>query len=308
LNNQHVVNNSLHPTDLLRGIFWKVASCFCFSAINVCIRYLSTGMHDEFIPLSVHVIYFFQYLFASCLILPFIGKTNFKFRTIQHVKLHIYRVICSIIGTICLYFSFKNMPIVQVLTLSFIGPVFTVIGSNIFLHERMTLAKFFAILASIVGSLLILQPGYNTTGENFSIGTIFLPFISTLAFAFAKITTRHLAKNGETAENLTAYLLILTLPITLIFALSSWQIPTMQNFVCLVFLGVITAMAFFSFNQAYKYAEVTFLLPVGAIKFFTSIILSFLIFNEYPQAMVTWLGIGTIAIGVILLRPGKEKV
>ena len=298
----------LSYSHVTKGIFWKIVSCFCFSAINICIRYLATGMQGKIVPLSVHVIYFFQYLCASCLILPFIGMSVLKLQSRQGLKLHSYRIVASVVGTICLYFSFRNMPVVQVLALAFIGPAFTVVLASVFLKERITIIKTLAILASVVGALLILQPNYNADNSLMSFSASLLPFVSTLAFVIAKITTRQLINQGETAENLTAYLFLLTLPITGFFALSTWQMPTGQHFLCLLCLGGITAVAFFAFNQAYKYAEVTFLMPFGAVKFFTSIMLSIILFDEYPKNIASWFGIGIIAFGVMLLSYKQDKI
>ena len=72
--------------------------------------------------------------------------------------------------------------------------------------------------------------------------------------------------------------------------------------VVVIILGFLTAIAHFSFSKAYQLAEVTFLMPIGFIKFFLSTLIGYLAFAEIPYTPSSWIGMIIIFFSILLLE------
>jgi drug/metabolite transporter (DMT)-like permease len=139
-----------------QGVMWKILSCACFAAINGIVRYLSkehsSGLST---PMPATVIGFYQNIFALCLIIPWLLNRSIPIIPTQFRAVHLFRVSMAVCG-VCLWFSALSfMPIAEVVALSFMGPVFTLIGATMVLHEKLTPYKIIAIAASFIGVFLI---------------------------------------------------------------------------------------------------------------------------------------------------------
>ncbi len=296
---------------IMHSICWKVLSCFCFAITNIIVRYLTGGSKlDIEHSLSIHVIIMFQYLFGLIFFLPWLFRSNilsekFNFKI---TIFHIARTISAISGVSLWYISLKHLPITQVTALGFLSPIITIIAAVIILKEHINHNRAIAIIISIIGSYLILQP-YKDFGElnKYGIYCIF-PISAAAMFALDKIAVKKLLNMGASAESLTTILMIsLGLTSAIISGMSGSIHNILSNIKTLLLLGAVTTLATYSFNKAYKSADVTFLMPIGMIKIIFSIILSYTIFREIPENIEIWIGIIMIFCSTIILSIKKNK-
>lgn len=285
-----------------QGAFWIIVSCACFSGINGIVRYWSGGVDSTIDILPVHVMQFFQNIFGTVFLLPWILKAGIGSFKIRHVELHLTRVFAAVLGVYLWYLSLKAMPIAESVALSFTGPIFTVITAWLWLKEQITPQRLLAILLSLTGAFIISRPDL-ALGENaHPLGlAVLLPLSSALAITVSKLLTRKLATLGETPTVLTTYLLLLMAPISLLPALFEWTTPSTIHWPWLILLGAIAAGAHLSLSKAYQCAEVTFLTPFGFSKFFINIIVGYLAFSELPVEKSLWIGTTTIFASIVLL-------
>jgi len=293
----------LWPSKAWQGAFWKVVSCACFAAINGIVRYCSGGINDNSIePLPVNVIMFFQNVFGTLFLLPWLLKPGLKSLATRHPILHIIRIITAVGGVYLWYLSLKAMPIAEGVALTFTGPIFTVMGASLLLHEKISLQRLLAIVLSLIGAFIISRPDIPFYGDNHPIGfAALLPLSSALALAFNKLLTRKLANLGETPISLAMYLLLLMAPVSLLPALYEWSTPNLTHWPWLILLGLLAAGAHLSFSKAYQLAEVTFLTPIGFSKFFLSTLIGYLAFSELPANWSLWIGVSVIFGSILLL-------
>lgn len=300
--NQERQSLGLNPA--WQGAYWKIASCAAFACINGIVRYLSgQGMEAAITPLPTEVMVFFQNIIGSLLLIPLLLKTQgLKNITTRYPGLHFIRITTAVMGVYLWYLSLKFIPLAESVALSFTGPIFTVIGARILLHEKMNAQRLWAITLSMVGAFVISRPDLALRGEHSIIGlAAFLPLSSALILAWNKLLTRKLGLLGESPELLAAYLLIFMAPISFIPACFKWVTPNLQQAYWLMALGVLVAIAHLSFGKAYKLAEVSFLTPFGFSKFMFSTLIGYLAFSELPTQWTIWLGIGIIFISILLL-------
>ncbi len=303
------------------GSLWKLISCAAFACMNGLVRYLSGGSEiGPEIALPTNVIMFFQNCIGAAILLPLIFRTKiqknsnqsqssqtFEFTFFRNPFLHGMRVISCVLGVSLFYLSLKYLPIAEAVALTFIGPVFSVLGAKLWLKENFGFLRLSAILLSLIGAYIIARPDTALFGGKLSFGwAILLPLCSALAFAFDKLLTRKLTQKGETAETLAMYLLFLMTPVSLIPALFDWITPNINHLPWILLLGGLAVVAQVSFAKAYQYAEVSFLTPLSFSKFLFSTFLGIFIFSEFPKSTV-WIGISIIACSIVLLSKSNRK-
>jgi len=295
-------------SELLVGIFWKVLSCACFAGINIIVRYLARDSLSIEQKLSSLTIMFFQNIIATIFLLPFIfQKTNsiniFKnFILSKYLILQIIRITTAIGGIYLWYFSLAKMPVPQVVAISFLSPVITVIGAAILLKEKLNINRSLAIFLSLTGGFLISRPDL-AIFNNFSNWDAIFPICAALIFSADKLITRKILILKECPALTTIYLMLFTAPLCLIIALltDSWNFPTTSNFLPLLLSGILYAMAHFAFNKSLETSEITLVMPYGITKIIFNSILSYLVFSEIPETFTMWLGIIIISASTILL-------
>jgi drug/metabolite transporter (DMT)-like permease len=299
---------SLGLSPAWQGAYWKIASCAAFAGINGIVRYLSGhGMEMTIAPLPTEVMVFFQNIIGSLLLIPILLKTQgLKNITTRYPGLHLIRVLTAVMGVYLWYLSLKFIPLAESVALSFTGPIFTVIGARVLLHEKMNAQRLCAITLSMIGAFIISRPDLALQGEHPIMGlAAFLPLSSALILAWNKLLTRKLGLLGESPELLATYLLLFMAPISFIPACFKWVTPNLQQSYWLMALGLLVAIAHLSFGKAYKLAEVSFLTPFGFSKFMFSTLIGYLAFAELPTQWTIWLGIGIIFISILILSSKK---
>jgi drug/metabolite transporter (DMT)-like permease len=290
-----------------QGAFFKIMSCACFAGINGLVRHLSHGVAAEGIaPLPTAVIMFFQNLFGTLFLLPWILKAGKGSLTTQRTSLNLLRVGFAVLGVFLWYLTLKNMPLAEGVALSFTGPIITLIGATLFLHEKITTKRFTAIILSLTGAFIISRPDLALKGEGFGLALLF-PLGATVAFTIDKLLTRKLASLGEKASAMAIYLLTLMIPFSFVPAALEWTSPTTVHWPWLIAAGALAAAAHLFFGKAYQLAEVTFLTPVGFSKFFFSALVGYLAFGEFPTRWPFWIGIGFIFFSILILFNFSQK-
>lgn len=287
------------------GVSWKIVSCGCFAAVNGLVRFLSSDAVSESTS-PTYVIMLYQNLIATAILLPFVlYSPHSNLKEILHSKnqgLHAARVITAVFGIGLWYLSLRYMPMTQVIAISFIAPVITILGSTVFLSEKLSWPRTLAIALSIIGGFLISRPDRGITGLQAS-WVIMLPVLAASIFAFDKVLTRKLLENGEKPNILTIYLVgFIAISCSLPFLYNGCPWPDPRNVPWLILLGIMGCAAHYSFSKAYAYAEVTFLMPFGISKFVLSAIVGYLAFQEIPKTFSMWIGMIVIVISTLLLN------
>ncbi len=306
----HPANHG-YNTQLWQGAGWKVLSMACFALINAIVRYCSGGSSASLtiVPLPVSMLVFFQNLFGTLCLLPWIltiHKTQSPNAVDRqglggaHFGLNLLRVFSAVLGICLWYFALKCMPVAESVALSFTGPIFTVIGAWLLLHEKMNTRRFMAIVLSLSGAFIIARPDIPLQSNTIGLSAL-LPLGSALALALSKLLTRKLVLLGHTPTYLAASLLLLMTPVSLPLALVDWQTPTLQHLPWLIGMGALAACSHFTFGKAYQLADVAFLAPFGFSKFMLGALIGYCFFAELPTAWSLWLGMLVIFASILVL-------
>lgn len=296
-------------SDKIKGILWKIFSCFCFAIINAIIHYLTGGSHiTPKQEISFSTLAFYQNLFAVFYLIPSIAKNGFPPIKKKNFLIHALRIISAVSGVLLWYWSLKKMPIAQAIALSFTGPIFTILGAWLYLKESMSANRVLSVVICFLGAFIITRPDIvfqKASNTDYSWFWITLPLLSAIAIAFSKLFTRKLASQGDSTHSLTTYLLIFMVPVSFIPAAYDWTSVHFDQFGWLIVMGGLSLGAHYGYIKATSYADITALNPYGFSKFFFGTTIGFFIFKELPKSDLFWVGSALIILSVIILEKKK---
>jgi drug/metabolite transporter (DMT)-like permease len=267
---------------------------------------------------------FWQYLIATAFALPLIARIGLRNLRTRHPLAHEIRAFVSALGVHVFVYGFAaGVPIWQMVTLLSTGPLFIIIGSTLFLHERATPTRIVAALVAFAGAVIV--SGVGTDGFS---ATALIPIAAAALWATTDVLTKYLSRE-ESPETLTLSLLVLITPnhllILLVATLTAglapsllpagiatgfpFQLPADAGLWVLLLLGVLTAAAQYLLAAAYKLADATYLQPFGDLKVPLSAVLGWLILGQVPSPWF-WLGAALIlgaSLFIFYVEAGRRR-
>jgi drug/metabolite transporter (DMT)-like permease len=303
------ISSSQTSSSAVSGALLMLVASLAFAGTNVLQSYLawpvgmaSTGMT------------FWQYLIATVIALPLILRIGVGNLRTAHPVAHEVRAFVSALGVHVFVYGFASgMPVWQVVALLATGPLFIVLGSILFLRERVTLVRLAAALIGFAGALMV-----SGIGSDGFTALVLIPIAAAALWATTDVLTKYLSKQGESPETLTVSLLVLITPNHLLILLAAtllaqvpgllpagvatgfpFALPADIGLWLLLLLGVLTAVAQYFLAFAYKTADATYLQPFGDLKVPLTAVIGFIFLAQVPTL---WFWVGTaLIIGASLL-------
>ena len=293
-----------------QGAWLKIISYVCFAFSNCIIRYW-TGGTTQIVEhkLSVYQLLFFQNALAIVFLLPWIFRFQLKDILTPRPMLNGLRITTAIAGLGLWYLAIQYMPIAEAAAITFMGPIFTVIGARIFLKEKMSTQRLLSVILSLIGAYIIIKPHDVLLNSNTGFGVYaLLPLGSAIALALDKLYTRKISQFNVKVEALVISFLLVMGPSTAILAYFFWIPPVAEHWKWLGILGSLTLVMHYTFVKAYMLAEISFLTPINFTKFFISAGVAYWMFAEIPKHWGFWVGTTVIFISILLLieRPKQQ--
>ena len=264
------------------GILWMVATTVLFVIVTAVVRYLGSEMH----PVQAA---FLRYAFGVAIIIPFCLRTSLFRIPFARLRLHAFRGVAHGIAIMLWFFAMMRLPIAEVTALSFMTPVFIIIGASVFLKERFYRHRAIAVALGIAGGLIILQPGFRV---------IDLGAIAQLVAAPLFAVSMLIAKNLTRSESNGHILLMLSVFCTLTLILPAiviWRQPTLEELSWLFLCAVFATAGHYCMTRAFRSAEIAALQPITFLQLVWATLMGSFLFGEQPNFWV-WLGGGLIVI------------
>lgn len=259
-----------------------VATTVLFVIVTAVVRYLGSEMH----PVQAA---FLRYAFGVAIIIPFCLRTSLFRIPFARLRLHAFRGVAHGIAIMLWFFAMMRLPIAEVTALSFMTPVFIIIGASVFLKERFYRHRAIAVALGIAGGLIILQPGFRV---------IDLGAIAQLMAAPLFAVSMLIAKNLTRSESNGHILLMLSVFCTLTLILPAiviWRQPTLEELSWLFLCAVFATAGHYCMTRAFRSAEIAALQPITFLQLVWATLMGSFLFGEQPNFWV-WLGGGLIVI------------
>ena len=277
------------------GVLYGIASVACFAMMDASVKWL-----DMF---PVGQVLFSRFFFGLIPILMLVPRGEFKtFYKTSRPKLHAFRAITGTLAIIALFIALREIPLADVVSLTFGGPIFVTLGSIFFLSEKVGIRRWLAVLIGFFGMLLIVKPAY----EELNIFYIF-PIIFCIFFACVALSIRSLSST-EPNYRIALYFSLLSMIVGLLTLPFGWVMPNKLEFFLLIFTGLIGSVANILLTVSLRYAEASLVTPTKYLNLVFAILLGYFIWSEIPK-LLTLVGAGLIIISsvIIFMRESELK-
>jgi len=215
------------------------------------------------------------------------------------------RALFLLVSTYAFVSGIEVMPIADALAIVFVEPfILLILGSMIF-GDQVGPRRIAACGVGFLGAMLVIQPSLAVFGY-----VALWPLVTAFLFAFYMLVTRAMSTwmHPVTMQFHTSWTgVLLCLPVMILADGSGlrgldpiW--PEGWNWLWLFGVGFWAAVSHMSMTYALKYAPSATLAPLHYSEIVTAVILGYLIFGDFPNAM-TWAGIAVIvASGLYIIH------
>ena len=297
-----------------KGIGSLVLAMLIISIQNVAVKWL-----DGSYPV-LEIVVFRNIVALPFTLLFFLKEGKRGFPKTAKPRLEIVRGIFLFVSFTAYMMGVVALPLAQVESIRFSGPLMITVLSILLLRERVALSRWFALALGFSGVLLIVRPG----PQGFNSGTVFI-LLSALFYALTVITTRKLKDSDSSAVmafySSLVYLAcaVLLTPVTLLigalgigglniaelknagpgiaFLFHGWAAPTTADAVIMGGLGIVWAGWSYFMSRAYASADASALAGFEYLSLPINTLWGFALWREVPS----W---GTVAGAALILSAG----
>jgi drug/metabolite transporter (DMT)-like permease len=276
-------------------MLWMVGSGILFTVLNTLLKRLSQDLDPWLVG-------FLRYALGALVILPPALRLGLAALWPTAPKLQFLRGMLHA-GGIMLWFTALPMVTISELTaIGFSGPIFICLGAVLFLGERMTRARWAAVLVGFVGVMLVVVPASGDGFGRVSAGTLLMLASAPVfagSFLVAKVLTRH-DSSGVVVLWQHLWTAVLLAP----FALAAWTAPGALQWVLLAICGVFGAAGHYCTVRAFRIADISSVQSVKFLELVWAALLGFAVFGNLPTT-ATVLG-GVVILGSTLWLARRE--
>tara|TARA_B100001063_G_scaffold246419_1_gene285482 strand:+ start:1289 stop:2140 length:852 start_codon:yes stop_codon:yes gene_type:complete len=273
-----------------------VASVICFSIMDICVKWL------DYYP--VGQVLFLRFFIGFVPIFFIIPRNKFlSFYKTTRPGLHAFRAISGALAIIALFYGLRELPLADVVSLTFGGPIFVTIASIFFLSEKVGIKRWSAVFLGFIGMLLIVQPAFVDLNYYY-----ISPIIFCIFFACVAISVRSLSKT-EANYTIAFYFTFLCTIIGLcsIFFVD-WIMPSKIDLLIFIVMGLCGSIANLLLTQSYRLAEASLVTPIKYLSLVFAIFFGFFIWSEVPK-ILTLVGATLVILSslIIFIRESQLK-
>jgi drug/metabolite transporter (DMT)-like permease len=252
-------------------------------------------------------IIFYRLLFALVIILFYFtccGRLS-ELR-LKEKKIYILLLGLSQAGTMLAYFfSIKYTAVSTAVLLLYTAPIYVTVLSPLMLQERITRHSLFALIMSMTGVIMVIQPHsvFQDLGDKYIIG-LTAGLASGLFYAALILTSRYL-KDYYTGRTQATWALFITMAIFSPYSGSISGGVLQDNLFILILFGIMpTAMALVLYLSGLVYVKAQNASVIGLLEPVSSVVLAFIILSESISSVSL---LGGVLILLAALITSRDK-
>ena len=291
--------------ELNLAIKYMFFASFLFAITGAFAKILSNDMS------SVEVV-FFRNITGLILILISVYKLPLKQKGGKPILLFM-RGLIGFSALLMYFYNIANIPLAEAQTFTKTSPIFTAIFSYIFIKEKLSPIAISGIVIGFIGILFI--TGFDITTLN---KTDWLGVLSGVGAGLAYTSIRELKKYYDTRAIVLSFMTIGTIgPIIIMilgnyfhsdtfdFMLASFIIPTYNDILYILGLGIFATLSQLYMTKAYSLAKGGIVGTIGYSNIIFSIFLGLFLGDSFPALNVIF-GIALIIMsGIIVSKKPK---
>jgi drug/metabolite transporter (DMT)-like permease len=216
----------------------------------------------------------------------------------------------GLFGTVslsCFYYGIAHLPLAAATIIQHTSPVLTALFAAVVLRERITTALSLATLASLGGVALMVSPTLLTGAHPIDPLAVAISLAGAVAAASVYLTVRQLRASDDT-HVIVLYFALVSVPVSLPFALSVWRWPTAIEWLLLAGVGVSTQLAQVYMTRGLQLEPAGRASSMNYMQIVFSMILGVALFHEWPH-LTTVLGAAVVvgATAVLAWHEGRTE-
>jgi drug/metabolite transporter (DMT)-like permease len=245
---------------------------------------------------------FLRYLLGLVFLIPMIGSLRNTTLTPKLWLLFASRGVVHSGGVILWFFAMTQIPLAEVTAMNYLSPVYITLGAALFLGEKLAVRRIAAVVAALIGAVIILRPGFREISPG-HIAMLFTALAFSASYLLAKFTV-----DGTNPVTVVAMLSIWVTLGLAPFAAVVWVTPSLEELAILFAVACCATAGHFTMTLAFASAPVTVTQPVTFLQLIWATLLGALEFSE-PVDIWVVLGGGLIlaAISFITWREAMLK-
>ncbi|OIQ07179.1 MAG: EamA family transporter [Rhodobacteraceae bacterium CG2_30_10_405] len=279
----------------LRGALFALLAFAIFATHDVVVKFLG-GLYSP-----VQIIFFSVLLGFPLVTLMLMGDRSDGHLRPVHPWWTALRTVSAVITGVSAFYAFSVLPLAQTYAILFAAPLLITLLAIPVLGEKVGLRRGLAIVAGLIGVLIVLRPGA---------APLSLGHAAALAAAvFSSLASVIVRKIGQDERSVV----LLLYPMTANFVVMGCALPFVYRPLPLEHLGLLGIIASFGFVAmlliivAYRAGEAVIVAPMQYSQMIWAAIFGYLIFGERPD-LYTAIGAGVIiASGIYILLRERHR-
>jgi drug/metabolite transporter (DMT)-like permease len=296
---------SIPPVKPLLGILLKVISAIAFTIMAASLKLVSARY-----PTGELV--FFRSFFALIPLLAWLGWQGDLINAVRTHNFvgHLKRGAFGSAGMFSGFVALSYLPLHDAIAIGYATPLIVVVLAAVVLKETVRAYRWTAVAFGFIGVLIMLSPHLGaTTGTLEMTGAsatgALVALFGACCSAGATIQVRRLTASEKTGA-IVLYFSLLTTVLGLITIVFGWRMPSLEDFLLFVLIGIMGGIGQILLTQCYRYADTSIIAPFEYTTMIWALLFGWFVFGELPTAPVL-IGAAIVAgAGVfVLLRERK---
>ena len=216
-------------------------------------------------------------------------------------RLLVVRGTLGSIALMCFFYSILHLPLGEATLIQNMNPVFATLLAALILKEHLRAPEVICLATSLVGVVFIAQPPllFGAHAQPSSLADIGIALTGALASGTAYTLVRKM-RQTEHPLVIVFYLPLLSVPISLPFALAEWVWPNAVEWLLLLAVGVTTQLAQVSMTRGLQLERTARATTVGYLQVAFAVLWGATILGEIPDVW-TLAGATTIIGSTLVL-------
>ncbi|MAQ85169.1 MAG: hypothetical protein CMH12_18230 [Maritimibacter sp.] len=205
----------------------------------------------------------------------------------RYPGLQFLRSVFLLIATTCFYFSIVPIGLANATAVLNLNPVLITLGAALLLGERFGLRRAFAVVAALVGALIVIRPGTAVFSPY-----ALLPLAAAVFVAAYSVATRFVGRDEDAWTSLlyTAMFGAIALSFAVPFF---WVTPDLTTIGLMAVIGLVGSTGHLCLIRAYMAAEASTIAPFAYAQLLFATLWGMLFFGEFPDG---WTLVGALVI------------
>lgn len=237
--------------------------------------------------LEPHHVALYRNAICLALLVPFVAWVGFNKVRTNRLKGHVARNTIHFAAQWGWFFGLGALPLAEVFAVEFSAPIWAALLASIFLGEKMSATRVFAIALGFVGILVLLRPGIAIINP-----ASFVVLAAAFGYAVSYVMTRSLMK-GESALTVVWWMNVVQLPIGVALSMTDFVVPPTDVWPWLAVLGIAGLTSHTCLSKALQYADVSIVVPLDFLRLPLGALIGWLM---YEEAVDPFLGLGALLI------------